>query len=181
MQSLDWSSLDLISSVRDGEKFLVKRFLWKARTILFEDEGNKKIMLQLFLIFCMSIIHRLDINCAVTCGCSTQTTMLFPHPKGTSAWCYSVPSGALVLLDISFNMSALTRSLTTSFFLLSPPCMLSTLFQMHSVPATLLLFVNSVMPFCITITLHYQEKKVLAYVWLFMCVQLFYCCLAVLY
>lgn len=138
--SLDWSVLDLIRSVTDGEKFLVKRFPWKAETVLFEDEaGDKKIMLQLFLMFRMSIIYRLDINCAVTCGCSTRSTMLFSHPKRTSAWCCRVPSGTLVLLDISFNMSALTRSLTSSFFLLHPPCMLSTLFQMHSVPAVLLL------------------------------------------
>lgn len=118
----------------------------KKETVLFEDEGSKKIMLQLLLIFCMSIIHRLDINCAVTCGCSTQTTMIFSHPKRTSAWCCRVPSGILVLLGINFNMPAQTRSLTTSFFLLSPPCMLSTLFQTHSMPAVLLLFVNCVMP-----------------------------------
>lgn len=72
----------MIHSVTDGEKFLVKRFLWKAETVLFDQEGNEKIML-LFLIFCMSIFHRLDIYCAVTCGCSAQTTMLFSHPKRT--------------------------------------------------------------------------------------------------
>lgn len=119
-------------------------------------------MLQLFLMVCMSIIHRLDINCAVTCGCSTRSTMLFSHPKRTSAWCCRVPSGTLVLLDISFNMSALTRSLTSSFFLLHPPCMLSTLFQMHSVPAVLLLFVNCAMPSVSLLPCITKRKKSLA-------------------
>lgn len=49
-----------------------------AEMILPEDEAdNKKIMLQPFLMFCMSIIHRLDINCGVTCGCSTQSICNF--------------------------------------------------------------------------------------------------------
>lgn len=81
-----------------------------------------------------------------------------------------VPSGTLCLLDIDLNVWALTWSLTASFSLLHPPCMFSTLFQMFSVPAVLLLFVNCVIPSVSLLACIIKRKQSLAtYDCVFMC------------
>lgn len=174
--SLDWIILDLTSSVTRGKKFLMERFLWKAETVFFlRVKQEIKRLCCSFPWFSVCPLSRLDINCVESPVDAPHEELRYFHiQRGHAAWCCTVPSGTLSLLDIGLNMSALIGSLTASSSLLHPPCMLSTLFQMHSVPAVLLLFANCVIPSVSLLPCISKRKQSLA-----MCDSVFMCACAI--
>lgn len=175
--SLNWSVLDVINSVTRGKNVLMEGFLWKGfsgslrASFLVVNQEIKRLCCSSHW-FSACLLPKLDLNCAESpadapheqiCYLYIQTGHLHGAAQSHGAhWlCWTLAWACLHWHGL------LPHPL---LYYILPVCSLPYFKHIQCQLSYFFFFCELYYAICISITLHYQEKTVLGYVWLCLCV-----------